>query len=620
MIEQDRKILARQLNALMDLLWRNGISGSEESIDLITFLFLFKSLDTPHLHSGITWDIVMNQTIDISAKHLIEEAKLQIDQVAGYGLTGPFDWNISGQMLFEAMRIVDEIVNNFQDKVSFGYIFDILGTTIAKRKMMPVFTPLRLANTLVRMVDLQKSDLLVDPSCGIGSFLIASLPFSNHIQGFDINAFSVRISRANLFLNGATSSEVSLTDALDRGLDYAESRANVVLTNPPFSMKMNNKQLSNSILFVDKKKQTSEILFLWRTLSLLKPGGRSAIILPESFFFSEMYAQERKHLFKMALVDGIVSLPRGMFKSSAQLKTSVLLFRRKESHTSDTEYVWFYEMNSEDLSQSENGSPEEEDIFHNLLIAWGRRQYDADQWFKAKYKTYPFLSYPLSHVEKKNITFVSYNEIVNENYYLNLSNYSYMEPHTETFGDPHELFREVLDLEEQIAEGLREIMDQSRWISETMDRQYTDAAVTVPPSAIESLPKEKDYYKIMMDITAKERRQQMKKHRESIDSNLGWFLDELAEWQKKLLNQFYKSTQPLAAHEAAKKIIGVQIALQTILLFESFGILERTLHTEIKIPSFNEVENEATVVDRQGKPLSMHRWQPAISYMEGRNL
>ncbi|OMD33193.1 hypothetical protein BSK66_10000 [Paenibacillus odorifer] len=604
----------------MDLLWRNGISGSEESIDIITFLILFKVLDIPQSQIGITWNKVKDRTIQLPVNELVEDAKKQIEQVAGHGLTGSFYWNAPMQMLFEAMDLVEDIVNETNSSIDFGYIFDILGSTLAKQKRSVVFTPQRLANTLVRMTEVQDSDVLVDPSCGIGSFLIASMPFSRQIKGYDINAFSVRITKANLYLNGSTSPEVYLGNALETGMNYMESEASVVLTNPPFSMQMNQKQLSPSIQFNNKQKQPSEILFLWRSLSLLKPGGRGAVILPESFFTNEKYVKARKNLFKIALVEGIVSIPRGMFKASSQLKTSVLLFRKKSSDTIETDYVWFYEMESNEVAQNEDFYSKEEDFFHNLLSAWRRRTQDADQWFRAKNETYPFRSYPLSHVESKNITFASLNEIEKENYHLSMDNYNYIEPEPQTLGDPQELLREVLDLEEQIAEELRQIIAQARWITETTNQELPEAPVKASLPTQESVWKEEDFHKIIMDITRNERKQLMKKQRENLNSSLGWFLNELAEWQIKLLNRFFRKPQPLAAHEAAKKIIGVQAALQTILLFESFGILERTLDKDIRVPSLNEAEVETTVVDRQGNPLSMHRWQPAISYMEGENL
>ncbi|MNW39910.1 putative type I restriction enzymeP M protein [compost metagenome] len=619
MLELNKRKLEKKLNALLDLLWRNGISGSEESVDFIIFLFLFKELDS-HPQMKITWSKVKERTIELPVNILIKDAKIQIEQLAGHGLTGSFYLNCSMGMLLEAMDLVEDIVYCLHSNQNYAYIFDILGSTISKQQRLAVFTPLRLANTLVRMTEVHDSDILVDPACGTGNFLIASLPFTRHIRGFDNNAFSIRLTKAKLYLSGFTTSEVSYENSLESGLDYAESQASVVLTNPPFSMKINQEHLSFSIQFNTKQKQPSGILFLWRSLSLLKPGGRAAIVLPESFFFSEMYIEARKILFEMALIDGIISLPRGMFKSSAQLKTSVLLFRKKESRTVDTEYVWFYEMESSEFAQTKDHYSEEGDTFQNLLSAWFRRNQDADQWYKAKNNGHSFHSYPLKHAESKNITFASFNEIVKENYLLSVTNYSYIEPEPENFGDPQQLFSEVLDLEKQIAEELQQIIDQSRWIAEKTNQEFSDVPAEASPPSNESVLKEKKFHKFIMDMERKERKKLMNKQLKNIQSNLGWFLNELADWQIDLLNCFYKSHQPLAAHEAAKKIIGVQAALQTILLFESFGILERTLDKEINIPSYNEEEDENIVVDRQGNPLCLDRWQPAISYMEGENL
>ncbi|MEK3702888.1 N-6 DNA methylase [Paenibacillus sp. FSL R7-0198] len=619
MYKLNKKNLEKRLNSLLDLLWRNGISGSEESVDFIIFLLLFKKLDTSQPQMEITWTEVRESLRHLPVNLLIDDIRRQIEQLAGHGLTGPFYLNSMG-MLLEAMELVEDIVNSLHSNQNYVYIFDILGSTISKQQRLTVFTPLRLANTLVRMNEVNDSDILVDPACGMGNFLIASLPFTRQIRGFDNNAFSIRLTNAKLYLCDFTVSEVSYVNSLERGLDYAESQASVILTNPPFSMKIKTKDLSFSLKFTSKQTQPSEIMFLWRSLSILKPGGRGAIVLPESFFFSDMYVEARHILFKEALVDGVISLPRGMFKSSAQLKTSVLLFRKKESRTLNTEYVWFYEMDSSEFSQTEDYYSEEEDTYQTMLSAWFRRNQDADQWFKAKNENYSFRSYPLRSAHSKNITFASFNEIVNQKYLLSVTNYSYIEPEPDNYGDPQNLLSEVLELEEQITEELRHIIDQTRWIADQKNQEFPDDKGDELPTSNESALKEKYFHELIIEIERKERKQLMNMQLKIIKTNLGWFLNELADWQLKLLYTFFKSHQPLAAHEAAKRIIGVQSALQTILLFESFGVLERTLDKDINIPSYDEKEDTDTVFDRQGNPLLMDRWQPAISYMEGENL
>lgn len=135
-----------------------------------------------------------------------------------------------------------------------------------------------------------------------------------------------------------------------------------------------------------------------------------------------------------------------------------------------------------------------------------------------------------------------------------MDNYNYIEPEPQTLGDPQELLREVLDLEEQIAEELRQIIAQARWITETTNQELPEAPVKASLPTQESVWKEEDFHKIIMDITRNERKQLMKKQRENLNSSLGWFLNELAEWQIKLLNRFFRKPQPLAAHEAAKKL------------------------------------------------------------------
>lgn len=630
-MEQDKQFLDKHLKRLLDLLWRNGIIGSEETIDLIVFLMIFRVLNIQHPNGDINWNMFRRMDHDLgSDMRLIDKVHEQIDELFGnilgpsyqMSLIGPSIRFTSPDMLRESMYLIEEIVDCvLKQPEGFGYVFDILIASASKQNTKLVFTPLKLAKTVASMVNIQPSEIIIDPACGSGNFLIASLPNSQHrnlnLMGIDNNAFIVRIAAANLLLNGWTNSSVMLADALGSGFDHAESRADIVLTMPPYSLKRNPGELSRSVQLNNNKMQPSEILYLWRSISLLKPGGRGAIILPDSFFHSELYNWARQFLFELAHVDGIVSLPHGMFKPSTQLKTSVLLFRKKAEYRTLPSYVWFYELQPEELTYAAKGIHQENEVYQALRIAWNRRHQDAELWFKS---SYPFREYPLSHVEGRNIAFASYEDIKIQKYNLSMALYRYIEPLAETYGDPEKLLYEMLELEEQVVHGLRELSKNFPWDTETEEKPLSDLSSKKYAAPIVPARDEKTglFDKIMIEAEEKKRRKKLNSLRKELHASMGWLIDELADWQKRLLKRFYNSLQPLAAHEAAKKIIGVQDALQTILLFESFGILERAQNQDIERPS-NGDETETTVIDRQGKPLSMQRWQPTISFLDGEN-
>jgi type I restriction enzyme M protein len=78
-----------------------------------------------------------------------------------------------------------------------------------------------------------------------------------------------------------------------------------------------------------KTKIKTEILFIERCLSLLKPGGRLGIVLPEGIFNNPSLAYVREFCENRAFVRAVVSLPQETFFSSGAAVKASLLFLQK---------------------------------------------------------------------------------------------------------------------------------------------------------------------------------------------------------------------------------------------------------------------------------------------------
>ena len=68
------------------------------------------------------------------------------------------------------------------------------------------------------------------------------------------------------------------------------------------------------------------MLFLALFLRLLKPGGRAAVIAPDGALFgsSNAHKELRRILVEDQKLDGVVSLPAGVFKPYAGVSTAIL--------------------------------------------------------------------------------------------------------------------------------------------------------------------------------------------------------------------------------------------------------------------------------------------------------
>ena len=85
----------------------------------------------------------------------------------------------------------------------------------------------------------------------------------------------------------------------------------------------------------------SELLFLWLMLDLLRVGGRCAVIIPEGVLFgnTDAHVRLRRKLLTDHVVEGVISLPGGVFQPYTGVKTSVLIFR-KETRRDDRMRDW----------------------------------------------------------------------------------------------------------------------------------------------------------------------------------------------------------------------------------------------------------------------------------------
>src|ERR1017187_4744025 len=96
------------------------------------------------------------------------------------------------------------------------------------------------------------------------------------------------------------------------------------------------------------KCKKTEILFLHLFLRLLENGGRAAVIVPDSVLFgsSNAHVDIRKKIIEENRLDGIASMPSGVFRPYAGVSTAVLLFTKGGT----TEKIWFYDMEHDGYS------------------------------------------------------------------------------------------------------------------------------------------------------------------------------------------------------------------------------------------------------------------------------
>lgn len=172
------------------------------------------------------------------------------------------------------------------------------------------------------------------------------------IYGIEHNFNLGTASKVNMILHGDGSTNIFVKDGLLPFAQYHKEKApnalntaskdslyfdkdingqfDVVVSNPPFSVKLDNdtkQTLGLSFLFGDKT--NSENLFLERYYHLLKEGGRMGIVLPESVFDTTENKYIRLFLFKYFKIKAVISLPNTTFGPYTTTKTSILFAQKK---------------------------------------------------------------------------------------------------------------------------------------------------------------------------------------------------------------------------------------------------------------------------------------------------
>jgi len=113
----------------------------------------------------------------------------------------------------------------------------------------------------------------------------------------------------------------------------------VILTNPPFGG-VEEDGIENSFPATVRTRETAD-LFLYLIVTLLRPEGQAAIVLPDGSLFGEggVKTRVKEKLLEECDLHTVVRLPNGVFNPYTGIKTNLLFFSKGKP----TKTIWFYE-------------------------------------------------------------------------------------------------------------------------------------------------------------------------------------------------------------------------------------------------------------------------------------
>ena len=215
------------------------------------------------------------------------------------------------------------------------------------------FTPRALIKAMVEVTDPKITETVADPACGTGGFLLAAFEHmkpqskeiakqnflkNNALFGADNTALVVTLASMNLYLHdiGTEKSPIICQDSL---LDTSERMFDVILANPPFGTRPQGSVAVDSARPEFIKTSDNQVNFLQHIMSIVKTGGRVAVVLPDNVLTDgNATAKVREKLLEEFNLHTILRLPTGIFYANG-VKTNVLFFEKGEK----TKDIWVYD-------------------------------------------------------------------------------------------------------------------------------------------------------------------------------------------------------------------------------------------------------------------------------------
>ena len=235
------------------------------------------------------------------------------------------------------------------------------------------FTPRSIIDAMVEVTDPAPGETIADPACGTGGFLLAAQGWINdnnkltrtqhaHLRdealtGYELVDATARLAAMNLLLHGIGSAEgesrIVVGDALRNPV---AAEYDVVLANPPFGTKSSVTYVTDdgdvarekeTVARDDFRASTSnkQLNFLQHIVSMLKPGGRAAVVLPDNVLFEGGAGETiRRFLLDTCDLHTILRLPTGIFYAQG-VKANVLFFTKQPARAAPwTTETWFYDL------------------------------------------------------------------------------------------------------------------------------------------------------------------------------------------------------------------------------------------------------------------------------------
>lgn len=468
--------LAAVIKSARDVMRKDaGLNGDLDRIPQLSWLLFLRALDAqqeeqelldpefrPTIEHPYRWrDWAADpdgRTGDALLELVNSELLVYLRNLAGRGADDPRDVvaevfrdvtcrMLSGYLLRDVVNLVQQLDFHSADDIhTIARLYETMLREVrdAAGDSGEFYTPRPVIRFIVQQVDPGLGEVVLDPACGTGGFLVETLEhlrnrvettqqrrdLHRNLRGTEKKPLPYLLATMNLLLHGVERPRIDHGNALAQPITQigARDRVDVVLTNPPFGGE--EEKAIQAHFPADKRTAETTWLFLQMVIRRLKDGGRCGMVVPNGLLFGTgVGTRVKQQLLSECNLHTVVRLPDGVFEPYTAIPSNILFFEK----TGRTKDVWFYEVPPpEGRKKYTKTKPMRFEEFADCQAWWTARQENERAWR------------------------VPITELVDNDFNLDLRNPS--RPADLTHRPPEELVAELLATEREILgilEGLQ---------------------------------------------------------------------------------------------------------------------------------------------------------------------
>ena len=199
------------------------------------------------------------------------------------------------------------------------------------------FTPKNLASLMTAMLPIKKNAIILDPTCGGGTFLVEAAKrwqdTSCTLIGNDIDKLLLCLTETILTVNNHKTHTLKIHNeniyGLANNLDKLVGKVDYILANPPFSLSIESFSIESKLFNIGYR--NSDALFIDLALKYLKPGGHLVCLVPHSIIANKEFKTFRTTIEEDWEITAVIVMPEGTFNltSNTTTRADIVYLRKK---------------------------------------------------------------------------------------------------------------------------------------------------------------------------------------------------------------------------------------------------------------------------------------------------